>query len=131
MQIATDGTGKVILVGQSLPTDWNGIALAVRALSPEQETAYLALPTARAGVMFDGQSFAAIPLPPPSAEEVRLGAIDTTIAADTFGGKTIPELKAMSKDELAAWWAPIAPGTVAGVNAILFKIIRLLLRRVF
>lgn len=131
MQIGTDSSYKVCLVGQCIAADWNGAPLTVRTLTPDLEAAYLALPLARAGVLFDGASFTVIPLPPPSADELRLSAIDTVIGADTIGGKTIPELKAMSKDELAAWWAPIAPTTVAGVNVVLFKIIRVLLRRVF
>lgn len=60
MQIATNSQGKVVLVGDALPTDWNGLTLTVYDITLEQEAEYNALPSDRAGATFDGNSFAIV-----------------------------------------------------------------------
>lgn len=102
MQIGIDVGGKVCLVGQCLPTDWNGIVLTVRPLTPEQEAAYLALPTPRAGAMFDGNVFTVIPVPPPTPEELR-AAVDVTEAAAVKADAQVVTFLNFTPAQLDAW----------------------------
>ena len=61
--IATDKNNNVVLVGSSLPTELNGVALTLHETTPKQDADYYALGL-RAGTTFDGQNFKLIPLPP-------------------------------------------------------------------
>ena len=63
MMIATDENNNVVLVGSSLPTELNGVALTLHETTPEQNAAYYALKE-RAGTKFNGFTFTEIPLPP-------------------------------------------------------------------
>lgn len=56
MQIATKA-GVVVLVGNGLPTQWNGSTLTVYDLTEEQAAAYAALPDDRTVTRFDGVVF--------------------------------------------------------------------------
>ena len=60
MQIATDNTGTVRLVGDSLPSEWNGIILTLHTLSAEQAQAYSALRANRVSTMYSGGVFTAV-----------------------------------------------------------------------
>jgi Spy/CpxP family protein refolding chaperone len=60
MQIATDNTNTVRLVGDELPTEWNGLTLTIHSLTEEQEAQYKALRDDRASTQFDGEVFTAI-----------------------------------------------------------------------
>lgn len=59
MKIATL-SGKVVLVGDSLPSEWNGEKLSVYDLTSEQEAQYAALRKDREEAHFDGETFSAI-----------------------------------------------------------------------
>ena len=61
--IATDENNNVVLIGSSLPTELNGVALTLHEMTPEQNAAYYALKE-RAGTKFNGFTFTEIPLPP-------------------------------------------------------------------
>lgn len=75
MIIATDQAGKVLLVAAGnntgvLPDTLNGAALTAYVLTPEQVEQFLALPMARAGAVFDGETFSAIHQPTPTPHAV-------------------------------------------------------------
>ena len=61
--ISTDSSGKVWMVGDSIamPTDLNGIVLTTYILTAEQEAAFSKLADNRAGTIFDGAIFRAVP----------------------------------------------------------------------
>jgi hypothetical protein len=102
MKIGTDSGGKVWLVGDALPSELNGIALTVTQLTQAQEAAYLALPTARAGVLFDGAAFTVIPVPPPSAEDLR-AAVDATEAAAVKADAQVVTFLNFTPAQLDTW----------------------------
>lgn len=56
MQIGCDAAGKVWLIGDAVPTDWNDQTLTVHELTPEQEKAFAVLPD-RSETSFDGSAF--------------------------------------------------------------------------
>ena len=127
MKLGTDAQGKVWLVGDSIPAEWNGIALTTHDLTPGQIAAYAALPE-RAGTLFDGSAFTAIPAPAPTQAQVNGAATDANIAGFSFGGKTLAELKAMSIAEFDTWWAANITN-LAQANTVLKLLARAALQR--
>lgn len=69
MKIAYDSTGTVRLHGESLPTEWNGLALTVIDLSAEQQAAYLQAARSGIGVTFSNGAFSPVIAPDPSPAE--------------------------------------------------------------
>lgn len=66
MIVGIDASGQVLLVTEngnisSMPTTLNGVAITAIVLNDAQEKAYKALPSDRAGTLFDGKDFTAIP----------------------------------------------------------------------
>lgn len=63
--------------------------------------------------------------PPATADDLRVAAIEATIAADT----TLAQLKAMTNAEFDTWWASNITNSAQG-NAALKRVARVVLRRV-
>lgn len=85
ISIATNSANKVLLVseGGPLPSELNGEVLTIRNVTKEQFALYKSLPN-RSGTTFDGNTFSAIPIPPPSQAQLDAqanAAADKTIAA--------------------------------------------------
>lgn len=82
--IATDKTGKVLLVGDALPTELNGVALTLHELTDKQQGAFAALPDDRSGTVFDGHGFTAlVPEPAPAAEPTEFEILKAAVMAKT------------------------------------------------
>lgn len=112
MVIGVDADGRVLLVNDGgdvsqVPAQLNGIALTAHELTLELEDTFKALPSPRGGVTFNGVAFSVIPVPAPTAEQVRLAVIDSAITGATYGGvqpATAAQLKAMTNQEITDWF---------------------------
>lgn len=97
--IATDPNGVVVLVGESLPIEWNGMELTLHELSEAQQAAFTALPADRGGTTFDGHTFTAFPAP--ELQRTNPAAPIETLKADLAALLADPEAKAALKAALA------------------------------